>query len=335
MKQMKDRIVSWVKLALKFGFSFAILFWMVQSGRLDLETVKKGLSNGTLVFASVSLLIFSTLLTLQRWRLLLRGQELEYSFGQITRYGMIGQFFNTTMPGAVSGDLIKAWYILADTPGRKKTPVLTTILLDRIMGVFGLVIVSAAPIFLYWNTVWGQERLHGMVWIVMALFASVICFFAYVLLSSWGPIASIRRRLELLRKLGAPGRIALQVNESFLAYRRQPMILFQALLLAICTHISVVTVVVLCGRTLGDDPLAIFQYFILTPLGLFTTAVPVAPAGLGVGQAAFAALFRLANSSHGAEIFTMFVTVQILINLTGVLFYLRSPKPAAVEAEVG
>jgi hypothetical protein len=52
----------------------------------------------------------------------------------------------------------------------------------------------------------------------------------------------------------------------------------------------------------------------------------VAPAGLGVGHAAFHALFLLVGSSHGSELFTMLVTLQILFNLMGVFFYLRSPK---------
>ncbi|RZA04926.1 MAG: flippase-like domain-containing protein [Proteobacteria bacterium] len=329
---MKQKIISGVKLALKFFFAFGILFYMVKSGRLELSVVKKGLSNGVLVSSAAVLLVTALLLTLQRWRLLLRGQGLDFSFGQVMRYGMIGQLFNTTMPGAVSGDLIKAWYVLADSKGHRKTPVLTSILLDRIMGVFGLVIVSASPILLFWNDVWSIERLHKMASIVLLLFVGVVCFFSYVLLSAWGPLAALRRKMEGLNKIG-PGRILLQVYDSFVAYRERPGILFQALALSICTHVSVVTIIVLCGRTLGDDPLSIHHYFLLAPLGLFTTAVPVAPAGLGVGQVAFAALFELAGSVHGAEIFTMYVTMQILINLTGIFFYLRSPKPRSRHSE--
>jgi uncharacterized protein (TIRG00374 family) len=328
---MKAKIFNGVKLALKFLFAFGILFYMVRSGRLELSVVQKGLSNGVLVGASAVLLLTALLLTLQRWRLLLRGQGLDYSFRQVLRYGMIGNLFNTTMPGAVSGDLIKAWYVLNDNRGQRKTPVLTSILLDRIMGVFGLVLVSASPILLFWDDVWSIERLHKMAFIVLALFLGVVGFFAYVMLSTWGPLASLRRKMEGLNKIG-PGRIALQVYDSFVAYRQRPAILFQALALSICTHIAVVTIVVLCGRVL-DDPLSVHHYFLLAPLGLFTTAVPVAPAGLGVGQVAFAALFGLAGSSHGAEIFTMYVTMQILINLTGIFFYLRSPKPRSRDVE--
>ena len=329
---MSERILAVLKLALKFGFAFGILAYMVYSDRLELSVVKKGLSNGTLVLASAALLLLAVVASLQRWRLLLRGQGLNYTFGQVTRYGMIGQFFNTTMPGAVSGDLIKAWYVLADNKGQKKTPVLSSILLDRIMGVFGLVIVSASPIIFFWNDVWALERLHKMALLVMALFLGVLFFFGYVLLSSWGPLAAFRRKMDRFSSFG-PARVALQVYDCFLTYRERPGILFTALALSVSTHLSVVTVIVLCGRALGDDPLSIYQYFLLAPLGLFTTAVPVAPAGLGVGHVAFAALFGLAGSVHGAEIFTMYITMQILLNLSGVFFYLRSPKLKPVDVQ--
>ncbi|RYZ99908.1 MAG: hypothetical protein EOP11_18885, partial [Proteobacteria bacterium] len=80
---MKQKIISGVKLALKFFFAFGILFYMVKSGRLELSVVKKGLSNGVLVSSAAVLLVMALLLTLQRWRLLLRGQGLDFSFGQV------------------------------------------------------------------------------------------------------------------------------------------------------------------------------------------------------------------------------------------------------------
>jgi uncharacterized membrane protein YbhN (UPF0104 family) len=103
-------------------------------------------------------------------------------------------------------------------------------------------------------------------------------------------------------------------------------LLVATLAISIVNHILAITAVILCARALGDYSLSAYQFFLLAPMALVTTAIPIAPAGLGVGHVAFGALFSLAGSSHGAEIFTMYVTVQILVNLTGIFFYLRSPK---------
>jgi len=328
---MRERILSGAKLALKFLFSFGILFYMVSTGRLDLAVVKRGFSEVHLLGASVGLVLMAMFFSLYRWRLLLGGLSLAYPFSEVVRYGMIGAFFNTTMPGAVSGDLIKAWYIVSDYKGQKKTPVLASILLDRVFGVFGLVIVSASPLFLNWNQVWSVPELRQLAWAVLALFIGVIFFFAYILLSVWGPLRFMRAKMVGLEN-NKFGKIFLDAYDSWISYGEQPMVLVKALGLSVLTHVCIVLVVILCSRALGDGQIAPFQYFLLVPMGLLTTAIPIAPAGLGVGHVAFAALFSLAGSSHGAEIFTMLVTIQILLNLTGIFFYLRSPKVVSIPS---
>ena len=322
---MKDNLVSWLKLLAKFLFSFLILFYMVYTGRLDLSVVSRGFSQTHLLIASLALVIAGMFLGLTRWRLLLGALGLNYNFSAIVRYGMIGAFFNTTMPGAVSGDLIKAWYIVSDNKGLKKTPVLSSILLDRVLGVFGLVIVSVSPLIFAWQQVWEIEKLHQVVWFILALFAGVIVFFSYILLSVWGPLSFLRERMKPLEN-SKIGKIFLDAYDSWISYGKNPMVLVKSLLLSVCAHFCIVSVMILCARALSEDSLAIYQYFLLVPIGLLTTAIPIAPAGLGVGHVAFAALFALAGSDHGAEIFTMLVTMQIAVNLTGVFFYLRSPK---------
>lgn len=322
---MRDRAIAAIKLALKFAFSFGILFYMVRSGRLDLEVVKRGFFHGHTFLLSLLLVVVATGSALFRWSLLLRGQGLQFPFPRVVRYGMIGAFFNTTMPGAVSGDLIKAWYVISDYKDQKKTPVLTSIILDRLVGIFGLVLVAVSPILLFWNEIWLMERLHNLVFLVLALFAGVVMFFGYMIASSWGPLAHVRRKLDALAKFG-PGRLFLQAYDAWLSYRERPGLLVATLVISIVNHILAITAVILCARALGDYSLSAYQFFLLAPMALVTTAIPIAPAGLGVGHVAFGALFSLAGSSHGAEIFTMYVTVQILVNLTGIFFYLRSPK---------
>lgn len=328
---MRANFTAYLKLALKFGFAFGIIGYMAYSGRLDLAVVKRGFSHSAMMLASASLVFLALVTSLYRWGLLMRGQNIEFSLGQLIRYGMIGAFFNTTMPGAVSGDLIKAWYVLADHKGQKKTPVLTSILLDRMLGVFGLVIVSASPILLQWKHVWEVPQLAHLATIVLLLFSGVVFFYLYLMLASWGPLAKLRQGMERLRG-SKVGSAIVQAYDACIAYREHPAILVQSLALSVCTHLFIVSVVIFCAHALGENTIAFYQYFLIVPIGLLTTAIPVAPAGLGVGHVAFAALFKLAGSEMGAEIFTMLVTIQILWNLTGIFFYLAGPKAEPQEA---
>lgn len=329
---MRERLISWLKLGAKFAFSFLILAYMVRSGRLDLTKVREGFSHLPYLIGSVALVLTAIGLSLYRWGLLMRGLGIDFSGAQLLRYGMIGNFFNTTMPGAVSGDLIKGWYVLSDHKHQKRAPVLASILLDRVMGVFGLVIVSTSPVILFGSTVWEIPALHKVALGVLMLFAGVVVFFSYIQLSSWGPIAGLRVILGRLHSFKV-GRAFLAAYDTLLSYRERPSVLFYALFLSVGTHLCMVGVTFLCAQAMGENHLAPLHYFLLVPIGLLTTAIPIAPAGLGVGQVAFGALFKLGGSTLGADIFTMLVTVQIFFNLCGVFFYLRSPKinaPAAI-----
>lgn len=319
--QVKEKL----KLAAKFGFAIAVIWYMVANGKLDLAVVKHGFSHVEFMVGSFTLVILAIGLSLFRWKLLLSGQGLDLPMGQVVRYGMIGAFFNTTMPGAVSGDLIKAWYLIQDRKGQKKTPVLTSILLDRVIGVFGLILVSASPLVVAGPTVWETPQLRAVAVPVMGLAIGVLAFFGYIMLSVWGPLAYLRKKMEPLGR-NRFGEIFLQAYDAWLSYRERPWILVASVGISIVNHLCMVSVIMLAARAIGEEGVSTLQYFLLVPIGLLTTAIPIAPAGLGVGHAAFEALFGLVGSTHGPELFTMLVTVQILINLSGILFYLRSPK---------
>lgn len=329
---MRAQIFSLLKLVAKFAFAFGILWYMVAKGKLDLDVVRRGFSHLDDLAGAAALVLLALVFSLYRWKLLLLGQNVELTAGQAIRYGMIGAFFNTTMPGAVSGDLIKAWYVISDFRGRHKTPILTSILLDRVLGVFGLVIVAASPILLFGPAVWAIAGLHKVIVPVLALFAGVVGFFVYVLLSAWGPLAYLRQRAAALEG-NRVARTLLQAYDSWTGYRTRPGILAATLALSVGNFLCMTGVALLCGHAIGETHLSTLNYFLLVPIGLLATAIPVAPAGLGVGHAAFNWLFLLAGSPNGPELFTMMVTIQILFNLSGVVFYLSAPKipQAAVQ----
>ncbi|MGZ3649591.1 MAG: lysylphosphatidylglycerol synthase transmembrane domain-containing protein [Bdellovibrionota bacterium] len=324
---MREKIISTMKLVAKFAFAFGILWYMVAKGKLDLDVVRRGFAHLDDLLGSAALVLVALGFSLFRWKLLLRGQGLELSGSQAVRYGMIGAFFNTTMPGAVSGDLIKAWYVISDLKGEKKTPILTSILLDRVMGVFGLVLVASCPLVFFGPTVWAIPELRKVMVPVLCLFAGVVIFFTYVMLSQWGPLATVRRHVEPLRKFRL-GHVALQGYDAWVGYRKQPGIMAMSLLISMGNFLCMVGVSMLCGHAIGETHLSVLHYFLLVPIGLLATAIPVAPAGLGVGHAAFDWLFSLVGSHQGPEVFTMMVTVQIIFNLSGVIFYLNAPRVA-------
>jgi uncharacterized membrane protein YbhN (UPF0104 family) len=85
--------------------------------------------------------ILGVLLQSQRWRLFLRGQGIEASSLQLFRSYWVARFFNNFLPGQVGGDAYRILYGL--DPGAKKTQVASSVLVERIAGLIGLMLVAA------------------------------------------------------------------------------------------------------------------------------------------------------------------------------------------------
>jgi uncharacterized membrane protein YbhN (UPF0104 family) len=72
----------------------------------------------------------------------------------------------------------------------------------------------------------------------------------------------------------------------------------------------------------------------IIPLGLTAMALPIAPAGLGVGQVVFYVLFSdlvPGSGSLGASMVTIYQLVYVFVSLTGIFFYLsESPMRRSV-----
>ena len=139
-------IIKWF---FKLGLGSALIYYVLQSKMIDFHLVQSMLSNPRNLWLFLSFQAFSVLCCAMRWFLLVRIQGISISFKKIVELTMIGNFFNTFMPGAVGGDIIKGWYVAGHEPQRKTIAVFT-VLFDRVIGLAVIVFYSAAILlFLY------------------------------------------------------------------------------------------------------------------------------------------------------------------------------------------
>ncbi len=73
-----------------------------------------------------------------RWKMILKQQGLDLGFGKVMSILFIGHFFNAFMFGATGGDVVKAFYTARET-GHKKTEAVSTVFIDRLIGLIALV----------------------------------------------------------------------------------------------------------------------------------------------------------------------------------------------------
>jgi hypothetical protein len=126
-----------IKIAVSGGLLYLLLS-NVDLGRL--WTVARTASIPWLA-AGLALYLLMVLLSAWRWGTLLRAQDVDLSFGKLTNSFLVATFFNNFLPSNIGGDVIR----IRDTarPAGSKTLATTVVLIDRGLGLLGLVFVAA------------------------------------------------------------------------------------------------------------------------------------------------------------------------------------------------
>jgi uncharacterized membrane protein YbhN (UPF0104 family) len=289
--------------------------WMVHSGRLNLHQVVHGLLHWQAMMAMFVLLCIQPGITAWRWNLLLRAQEIRLPYREALGLTMIGLLFNVVIPGAVGGDLVKGYYITRAAEGRRSSAA-TSILMDRVLGILGLLLLAALMIVPNFSELAkNPATLKLGVAVVGGLIVGMGFVFSAGLMGSrvseWTFLPLVLR--NALRSL--PG------------YHRKAAVIPAAIAVSVFSHLLACAAYYIALRSMGgtaDVPVGYF--FLLVPLGLVAAAIPISPAGIGVGQAAFFALFRIVSGLHAvaaADAFTVLQLTVILVSLGGFCWYLR------------
>ncbi|MGV3486023.1 MAG: UPF0104 family protein, partial [Planctomycetaceae bacterium] len=96
------------------------------------------------------------------------------------------------------------------------------------------------------------------------------------------------------------------------------------------------------ARSLFADPPSLADHMVIVPLANTAAALPVAPAGLGVMEAAMEWLYRVIpatpSKASGTLVGLVYEVVKILLAIGGIVFYWsagRDIKTSLEEAESG
>jgi uncharacterized membrane protein YbhN (UPF0104 family) len=135
-------------LVLRLAIGVAILFYLVNSGRVDLRSLGSLFGLWPLTVLAVGVFLADILLMAIRVSLLFHAERLSLSLWSAVQLTLIGFFFSTFLPGAAGGDLAKLYYASKENHGRR-AEVAAVLLFDRLIGMFSLLLLPLcfAPLF--------------------------------------------------------------------------------------------------------------------------------------------------------------------------------------------
>jgi uncharacterized protein (TIRG00374 family) len=328
----------------KYVLAFGLLAWVIQQNwnppggnekSIGLKDVwEKHVVQGVpiqLGFFLLSVVIFTgaVLLTLVRWYVLVRAQDLPFTLSAAMRIGLVGFFFNSVLPGSVGGDIIKAAALAREQS--RRTVAVATVLMDRAIALWGLIWFVA----LLGGAFWWLGLLDGPsigparnIILSAAIMVAFTCL-VWIALGFLPPHRAERfaGRLSRLPKIGGS---AAEFWRAVWMYRCRQWSVGLALLLSWIGHVGFVMAFYCGTRTLWDaspdNPIpTVAQHFVLVPIGMIIQAAPLFPGGAGISELGYGSLYSLFGSAAANGVLGSLVRMVITwgLGLLGYLVYLR------------
>lgn len=231
---------------------------------------------------SVLLVGVTVLIGVIRWRMVLEVQGLHLPFSRATGISFVAQFFNSFLLGSTGGDLIKAYYAARETH-HKKAEAVTTVFVDRLLGLWSMLLFAALMMLPNLKLLFSHERLGGCALVILAMLAgcTVVLFLAF-----WGGISRrFPKARNWLRKI-PKGELLERSLVSCRQFGREKVFILKATGISMALNVVCVLQVMTLAKSLGLNisPAALF---VIVPIIICISALPITPSGLGVRENLF------------------------------------------------
>lgn len=300
----------------KILFAFFLLNWLISQNKLDTKLVLLTFNNPLHLIFCLSLLLFHVFLSALRWNILLKTKKILIPFREVLKIQWIGQFFSIVLPGGVTGDLIKIGYISSIQKSYSKKTLLLSIFIDRLAGLYSLLVIAGISSYIFYdNLITYNPLLKSVIFINAALliFSSFALIFFFLNLKHQLKIKSVFKSKKMDTLLDSIWDYSLHKKEMFYCLLLSPLI-----------HFLVIGAFWVINFPFFEKPIELKQLLSIIPLGQVVTALPISPAGLGVGHFAFERLFHFIGHSNGASLFNVFWILVFSVDLLGVIPFIFS-----------
>jgi len=320
----------------KLVFAASLIWWVVDSagGPAKIAAVLSSMDR-TQWLLGLGVVFTANCLSMLRWHFLMQSVGLHSTPWLALRLGFIGVFFNNVVPGLTGGDLIKAVYVTRENPQQRSAAVVSVIV-DRIIGIVALALIAAVVI------PFDLEQ-YGQ---------AAVGIYGFLFAASIGAVLALSRRAKvklrsLLERFGfssaTRGAGALtKIDEAVSMYRDRMRQIGAALVMSVAVHMLIIVAISIFagalisgGRSALDtqpvaeaavrevqldafEDLGLDAYCSVIPIIMIGSAVPVAPAGWGVGEKLFEHFFTLAGVAK-IDAATLSLTYRLTATLVSLL----------------
>ena len=269
------------------------------------------------------LVLIAFSLNFVRWYLLVRGLHMEFHLSDAFRLGTLGFMFNQVSPGSVGGDLLKAVFIAKEQHGQK-TEAVATVVIDRVVGLYAMLIVGSLGLALMSQSVSDHALVQKMQVVVWSTLAIGTLGFAWVM----SPLATGKQAYEFAERLPGIGHTVSRLIDAATIYRSRLGYVFASLGLAVMTHCFLIAAFWCISRGLPVYEPSLFQNASIVPPSLVAGALPLTPGGLGTMEAAIEFFYVTlgGQKGDGTIVALSFRAMTYVVAAVGAGYYLTARK---------
>lgn len=309
---------KWLPWALKLAMSGALIWYLLR--KVDLAAAwdrAQALDPGWAAL-SVLLMMVQIFIAAGRWLAVLKVIGARLGALRTTQIYYISCFFNLVLPGSVGGDAVRIWK--ACQAGLELSPAVNSVMLDRVITVFGLVllVVLTQPILM-------MRADLPAAWLFPALAGVSVA--GIVVLMLLDRLPATLNRWALVRAMAA---LANDTRRIFL----HPVNAVVNMAMAVFGHAMLSMAVYALARGLDID-VSPFDCMALVPPVVLIMTLPISISGWGVRETAMVVAFGLIGVDERTALVlsVLFGFVMIVSSLPGgAIWLLSGDRARAVRA---
>jgi len=308
---MKAILKKSLSVLLRIIISIILLWFLFR--QVDTKDILGIIKNVNLPILLVAFLInfFSYVLAVLRWKMLLNAIKINLQLKRVVISFAGGAFFNLFLPSTIGGDLVRSIDLAMHTSRPRE--VVATVLLDRLSGYAGLVIVALFALLFGWNFIHPQYR--AGIGFSVGIITVVLIIGLLVLFNKF-----IYAKLNTFLKSPGAGRIRESItnlHQELHIFRGHTGVARNNLFFSLLIQIIQPLAHSLIAYSLGIK-INMLYFFIFIPVITAITFLPISIGGLGLRDVSAVLFFTKAGVSKDLA-FSMSLLASSFILIYGIL----------------
>ncbi len=318
MKKHKSKIFFIIRFCIAFGI---IYYLIANSDNLFKSLIEV---NFQYLISGIVLYLVFLLATSYRWLLLLKTQNIHLTFFDTFSLTMQGYFFSLVIPGgSIGGDLLKTAFLIKKIPKDQRVKGISSILMDRIVGMIALFSLSITSIIISLNLILKSNDNIKMLTIFIIVISLIgLCGGISVFFVNYFRKINFINNL-IIKFSKSEDSFVSKILESVDIYKtKYKTILFTIILTFIFCHLNVGIILYLLTLGLGLT-IPFYQVLLAVTIGNIIALIPITPTGIGTRDYTIIAILSIGLSIENITLVPLILTgIMVCYNLSGSLFFL-------------